>query len=141
MLKFWLVLILLSCVWSRDVYHLDGQQDEMETLDQGAGCGCGKLTRNEDSKVVTESSPTEVNMNTTDDIVDLPTLDMVYMAGGETFMGTNKPLIKADGEGPQRNIFLSPYFIDKFAVSNAGKIAFAMYFCSICKCNTFRLGY
>ena len=45
---------------------------------------------------------------------------MVYIEGGHNYIGTDKPKIKSDGESPKRPVLLSPYFIDKYEVSNEG---------------------
>lgn len=43
---------------------------------------------------------------------------MVLIPNGTFFMGTNKPVFVADGEGPERNITLSQFYMDVFEVSN-----------------------
>jgi sulfatase modifying factor 1 len=45
---------------------------------------------------------------------------MVYLSGGTFLMGTDDPEgFKADGEGPVREVEVSPFYIDSCAVSNA----------------------
>ncbi len=44
--------------------------------------------------------------------------NMVYLSGGEFIMGTDKPKILIDGEGPTRRVFLSPFYIDRYEVTN-----------------------
>lgn len=52
--------------------------------------------------------------------------EMVELAGGEFLMGTDYPLgFSADGEGPVRRVRLSPFAMDKYAVTNAEFAAFA----------------
>src|SRR5690606_20548095 len=49
------------------------------------------------------------------------TLDgMVYITGGEFLMGTDlKEGFPADGEGPIRNVKVTPFYMDTYAVTNA----------------------
>ena len=44
---------------------------------------------------------------------------MVFLEGGTFLMGTDDVTFPADGEGPVREITLSPFWIDPFAVTNA----------------------
>ena len=39
--------------------------------------------------------------------------------GGTAFMGTNRPVIKLDGEAPQRRVKLKPFLLGQTPVSNA----------------------
>ena len=43
---------------------------------------------------------------------------MVYLTGGTFLMGTDAPTFPADGEGPVREVTLSPFWIEPFAVTN-----------------------
>ena len=49
---------------------------------------------------------------------------MVYLEGGSFLMGTPQPTFPADGEGPVREVTLSPFWIDACAVTNAQFAAF-----------------
>ncbi|MBO1912216.1 SUMF1/EgtB/PvdO family nonheme iron enzyme, partial [Microvirga sp. 3-52] len=45
---------------------------------------------------------------------------MVYLPGGKFLMGTNDTVgFPDDGEGPIREVSVKPFYIDKFAVTNA----------------------
>ncbi|HEF5873639.1 TPA: formylglycine-generating enzyme family protein [Burkholderia cenocepacia] len=44
--------------------------------------------------------------------------DVAWFDGGVSWMGTDAPVIKADGEGPRRKTHLKPFGIDRFAVTN-----------------------
>lgn len=44
---------------------------------------------------------------------------MVLIRGGKYSVGTNKPVIVADGEAPEREIRVSDFYIDKYEVSNS----------------------
>lgn len=43
---------------------------------------------------------------------------MVYIEGGTFEMGSNKPVIPQDGEGPARKITLDSFYLDVHEVSN-----------------------
>ena len=50
---------------------------------------------------------------------DLKTLNkFVLVKGGNFVIGTDKPFIPQDGEGPAREIFLADFYINEFEVSN-----------------------
>lgn len=44
--------------------------------------------------------------------------EMVLLEGGHFFMGTDDPVIAADGEAPERAVHLSPFWMDIHEVSN-----------------------
>ena len=49
-----------------------------------------------------------------------PPKDMAYIPGGRFLMGTDDPVgFPADGEGPTREIEVSPFYMDETAVTNA----------------------
>lgn len=50
---------------------------------------------------------------------DSPALALVAIPGGIAQVGTDRPMIPADGEGPMRAVLLSPFHIAATAVSNA----------------------
>ncbi|MBO0600617.1 formylglycine-generating enzyme family protein [Sporosarcina sp. E16_3] len=53
------------------------------------------------------------------------TFEMVYLSGGEFRMGTNNTDgFPADGEGPIREVNLQPFYMDKYAVTNAEYLEF-----------------
>lgn len=49
---------------------------------------------------------------------------MVLLPGGDFTMGTNNPKIVSDGEGPAREVKLSPFYMDQYEVSNHNFQAF-----------------
>ena len=49
---------------------------------------------------------------------------LVEIPGGVFTMGTDKPIITQDGEGPPRRVEISPFLIDAFEVSNSEFAAF-----------------
>lgn len=50
---------------------------------------------------------------------------MSLIPGGEYIVGTDKPVIVADREGPARKVALKPFYIDKYEVSNEEFATFA----------------
>uniref|UniRef100_T1JI42 Sulfatase-modifying factor enzyme-like domain-containing protein n=1 Tax=Strigamia maritima TaxID=126957 RepID=T1JI42_STRMM len=44
--------------------------------------------------------------------------DMVKLDGGKFQMGTDEPKFMADGEHPARTVYLKPFYLDKYEVSN-----------------------
>ena len=49
---------------------------------------------------------------------------MVQLPGGRFLMGSNDKSFPEDGEGPVREVTLSPFWIDRYAVTNAAFAAF-----------------
>lgn len=49
---------------------------------------------------------------------------LVQIPGGRAFVGTAKPFLPTDGEGPVRRVGLKPFLIDPYAVTNAWFEAF-----------------
>ena len=49
---------------------------------------------------------------------------MVQLSGGRFLMGSDDDSFPADGEGPVREVTLSPFWIDRYAVTNAAFTAF-----------------
>ena len=45
--------------------------------------------------------------------------DIVWFEAGKSWVGTDTPVIKADGEGPRRRVTLRAFGMDRYAVSNA----------------------
>lgn len=50
--------------------------------------------------------------------------DRIAFAGGRSFVGTDRPVIKADGEGPRRPVRLGSFAVEVEAVTNARFAAF-----------------
>mmetsp|Transcript_22189 Transcript_22189/g.49661 ORF Transcript_22189/g.49661 Transcript_22189/m.49661 type:complete len:156 (-) Transcript_22189:9-476(-) len=51
---------------------------------------------------------------------------MVFIPGGVGYMGTDSPWMRLDGESPRRRVRLSPYYLDKYEVSNADFQSFVL---------------
>lgn len=78
-------------------------------------CGCKKLTRVFGSKSIQGIC---FNVNFTTLIQQpRPTRNMILIPGGRYSIGTNEPVIKLDGESPQRPVKLNDFYLDKYEVS------------------------
>lgn len=97
-------------------------EDDIINSDGDCGCSGDKLSRNG------EVNDHEGGLN---DLVDRTykvkseTLlhlnhKMVFIDGGVGVVGTDKPIMKGDGESPKRNVKLSSFYLDKYEVSNDG---------------------
>ncbi|KAJ1438819.1 C-type lectin protein [Ochromonadaceae sp. CCMP2298] len=51
---------------------------------------------------------------------------MVFIPAGVGYMGTDSPWMRLDGESPRRRVRLSPYYLDKYEVSNADFQSFVL---------------
>ncbi|XP_054288992.1 formylglycine-generating enzyme [Macrosteles quadrilineatus] len=45
--------------------------------------------------------------------------NMAFITGGKYMMGTNDPIIKMDGESPERKVMVNDFFMDIYEVSNS----------------------
>lgn len=91
----------------------------------GNDCGCSATSRDSSSAVVrddpsvvtpTESAATPPCAAAAD---DTRTNNMVRIDGATFVMGSDKPLIVADGEGPARRVTVDTFWMDVHEVSNA----------------------
>ncbi|XP_050436970.1 formylglycine-generating enzyme [Adelges cooleyi] len=78
-----------------------------------ADCGCS--TNRDASVTVEEETCSTINVDTS---YTLSLDSMVLIRGGNFTIGTDKPVIIADGESPARLVYIDDFFIDKFEVSN-----------------------
>ncbi len=98
-------------------------------------CGCGEISRDNARITSHDFSIGNEEIITEDDGLKGGTLqlsshpiekitleDMIFIPGGDTFIGTDKPQVRGDGESPLRTVSLSPYFIDRYSVTNEGEI-------------------
>jgi formylglycine-generating enzyme required for sulfatase activity len=118
-LRFIVGSLLLSYSNSEDIYSM-GEADAQEGDSSGGqGCGCRTNSRYGEkaieiinNKNLSSTSPLE----STDDAVK----DMVLIPGGISYIGSDKPVLVRDGEGFRRKIDISPFYIDRYEVSNKG---------------------
>ena len=115
--------------------------DDNSESDQSS-CGCSGSTKLSKKGLFTDGSDTDNNNDNNDRILresDKPSIPddlnvgldniisnlnkkMVYIKGGNTYIGTNNPIIKTDGESPQRSVSISSFYLDLYEVSNDGSI-------------------
>ena len=110
--------------------------DNKETDNQETGCGCsGSLSRNKEippdngenfETVISQSKPSAIE-GSEDSLISKLNVKMAYIAGGDAYIGTNNPIIKTDGEGPQRSVTISSFYMDLYEVSNDGKNAICLF--------------
>lgn len=91
-------------------------------------CGCGLTSRNSQSKISENDFLKYIEAKENEIVHDKMCPDekmhlkrgskMVEVPGGAFYLGTNKPIILADGEGPERKTTLSTFHLDVFEVSN-----------------------
>lgn len=128
---FWLVLLLVLVVGTAGSDVAEDGACDAEAKDS-SGCGCGALSRDS-----TESGPSNGKVDSTHGssgagesdedaaMVDLPGgasggLTSTHAhAGGLVVVGSDAGYFPEDGEGPAREIVVSPFRIGKYEVSNA----------------------
>ena len=101
---------LFSCTW------------KVVLLTKENSCGCSSLSRETTSDCSSEDSsnnnPAEkYRFENQQNHIDRDKI--VFIQGGEFFMGTNKPIFVADGEGPSRLTFVDDFYLDIHEVSNS----------------------
>lgn len=91
----------------------------VNALKNNSGCQCGnRLNR---QAIFNPQAGYCVVDNSKFDTIDMNEEKMKKMFkidAGTYFVGTNNPVIVADGEGPKRKVILDSFYIDKFEVSN-----------------------
>jgi len=115
------------------------------------GCGCSATSRDKSSAVVTDDAgqsgktPTEsATPPSASDRHEKRTNGMVQIDGDTFLMGSNKPIIQADGEGPARHVTVDTFWMDVHEVSNAEFKKFVdatgyVTEVSNCQCHTFTI--
>jgi sulfatase modifying factor 1 len=113
-------------------------------IEGDCGCSGAKLSRNGDLinntinvtqvdesrvQLFERSSEVKFNLNS----------KMVFIKGGNGVIGTDKPIMKGDGESPKREVTLSPFYMDKYEVSNEGILSFC--FVKFCRSNAINSDY
>lgn len=83
-------------------------------------CGCSALKRNN----ALNKEETSSNKGNKEDEIKLKspykrTNQMAFVKGGRFTMGTDKPFLPMDGEGPAREVKVDSFYMDIYEVSNA----------------------
>ncbi|CAH1779519.1 unnamed protein product [Owenia fusiformis] len=102
-------------------------KDKTETSDCGCGGGAtNRKTTTDDTETSTINKESNVKSATSKytsaanvESKYTRTNNMVFIDGGTFQMGTNSPLIMADGEGPERETRVNDFYLDVHEVSNA----------------------
>ncbi|KAL5014398.1 hypothetical protein ScPMuIL_008668 [Solemya velum] len=137
-------ILLLSIICCLVLNHAQGEADcesdkcSDETSGAPSGCGCS-TSRTHDGKTAhataTDSKSKVSNSHSEDENKKYPphkyteqinlespykrTNMMAFIPGGTFNMGTNKPIFLADGEGPEREVRLAEFYLDKHETSCA----------------------
>lgn len=83
-------------------------------------CGCSALKRNN----ALNKEGTLLNKGNKDEEIKLRspykrTNQMAFVKGGKFTMGTDKPFLPMDGEGPAREVKVDSFYMDIYEASNA----------------------
>lgn len=112
--KFFYVLVFIFSCAMKSVLLLSEEKDK--------SCGCSSLSRETESDCTSESSvendPAE-KYRSENQQNHINRDKIIFIKGGEFFMGTNKPIFVADGEGPSRLTFIDDFYLDIHEVSNS----------------------
>ena len=95
--------------------------DKDASDEKHSDCGCS-INREQTSDYKPDAKADDVGKYSTHFNIESPyprTNEMVLIPAGSFIMGTNKPYFVADGEGPERKVTLSQFYLDKHEVSNA----------------------
>lgn len=90
--------------------------------DGDSSCGCSANRQHSENETPIDRKHNELKYTDSSGQTDSPyvrTNEMVLISAGSFLMGTNEPIFVADGEGPQRKVTLSKFYLDKYEVSNA----------------------
>lgn len=82
-------------------------------------CGCSALKRNNSLKK--EGTWQDKSNDEENDLISSRerTNQMILLKGGKFIMGTDKPFLPMDGEGPAREVKVNSFYMDIYEVSNA----------------------
>lgn len=101
--------------------------DQIDKLVNNDGdCGCGNVNRKSErfdlsdfkNEFCEQLSYQDILVNKIPKYFRKPDSQMSFIKGGNFLMGTNKPIIVADGEGPEREVHVSDFYMDIYEVSN-----------------------
>lgn len=101
--------------------RLSNSRPENSMNSDGKGsCGCSVLKRNN----ALNKEEMTLNTGNTDGEIKLKsphkrTNQMSFVEGGRFTMGTNKPYLPMDGEGPAREVKVNSFYMDIYEASNA----------------------
>ena len=123
MTKFVIIFLLLLCSVSLSSESCDAERCENNPSTEGkSDCGCSvsrEKTEGKNSEALADDVNSKYSTHTNIQSPYPRTNEMVAIPAGSFIMGTNKPIFVADGEGPERKVTLSKFYLDKYEVSNA----------------------
>lgn len=84
-------------------------------------CGCSNTNREERAAKYERSEESEVESDKPDSILKHASEydKMSLIPGGKYLIGTNEPVFEDDKEGPEREVELERFYLDKYEVSNS----------------------
>ena len=101
-------------------------EHESIVQNEDADCGCSKdINRNQLQKQTRDLNQKNMEKSSEYDYENFTGYhnklydEMVYIRGGKAIVGSDKPIISADGEGPARKIEFNAFWFDQHEVSNA----------------------
>ena len=111
--------IIISVLFVSLSVNVQSSQEQMSE-----DCGCSATSRDSSSAVVSDDhsrvTPTESATPPSVSGEDETRTNEMVQIEGETFiMGSDKPIIVADGEGPARHVTINTFWMDVHEVSNA----------------------
>lgn len=117
------IVILLT------VFHGSEQIDKL--VKNEGECGCGNVNRKSKNFELSDFKNYFCEQLTYQDVLvtkskyfGKPKSQMSFIKGGTFFKGTDKPIIIADGEGPEREVQINDFYMDIYEVSNEDFKAF-----------------
>ena len=127
MLSLWFLLLLTACqqtlqTCDKDTTSAETCTNKPESGEAGTGCGCSGTSRQNSGKREDDDSSDPSRKYTSSANVQSPytrTNQMAPIPGGTFTIGSDKPIILADGEGPSRKVTLEPFYLDVHEVSNS----------------------
>ena len=96
-----------------------GPVNSLNSEEKGS-CGCSVLKRNsalnkEEISLTRGNTDREIKLRSP----HKRTNQMTFVEGGRFTMGTNKPYLPMDGEGPAREVKVNSFYVDIYEASNA----------------------
>lgn len=104
---------------------IDGSKQIDKSFNNEDDCGCGNVNRKSSKIELSDINNDFCEQLTYQDVLvtkhryfKRPDSQMSFIRRGTFFMGTDKPIIFADGEGPEREVEVNDFYMDVHEVSN-----------------------
>ncbi|XP_040890639.1 formylglycine-generating enzyme isoform X2 [Toxotes jaculatrix] len=133
MVRCFVLLFIFGCVNKVACLQSScGAEQDVAAPQGAAGCGCENLKRAaaaaaepvEDRRTASGESAVKYSRGANERLPEAQEDEkkiqskMVLISGGEFLMGTDNPSIPADGEGPQRLVYVDSFYMDIQEVTN-----------------------